>query len=39
VTVLPSFETVPLSVRTDAEHGGRWTSLIGAGREWLLAPR
>ena len=32
---VPSFEQVPLSVRTDADHGGRWTSLIGAGREWL----
>ncbi|HWG27534.1 hypothetical protein [Actinospica sp.] len=28
-------ETVPLSVRVDAEHGGRWTSLSGGGREWL----
>ena len=26
---------VPLSVRTDAAHGGRWTSLSGGGREWL----
>lgn len=30
-----SFETVPLSVRIDAEHGGRWTALRGGGREWL----
>jgi hypothetical protein len=27
--------TVPLIVETDAEHGGRWTSLRGGGREWL----
>ena len=26
---------VPLGVRVDAEHGGRWTSLHGGGREWL----
>jgi hypothetical protein len=26
---------VPLSVRTDLVHGGRWTSLHGGGREWL----
>lgn len=26
---------VPLEVRTDAGHGGRWTSLRGGGREWL----
>ena len=26
---------VPLEVRVDAEHGGRWTSLRGGGREWL----
>jgi hypothetical protein len=26
---------VPLSVRIDAGHGGRWTSLRGGGREWL----
>jgi hypothetical protein len=29
------FEPVPLSVLIDAEHGGRWTSLRGGGREWL----
>ena len=28
-------DIVPLSVRIDAEHGGRWTSLRGGGREWL----
>ncbi len=28
-------ERVPLDVRVDAEHGGRWTSLHGGGREWL----
>lgn len=27
--------TVPLSVRTDAVHGGRWTSLRAGRREWL----
>ena len=26
---------IPLEVRVDAEHGGRWTSLRGGGREWL----
>jgi hypothetical protein len=26
---------VPLNVRIDAAHGGRWTSLSGGGREWL----
>jgi hypothetical protein len=26
---------VPLTVRTDPDHGGRWTSLHGGGREWL----
>jgi len=26
---------VPLSVRIDAGHGGRWISLRGGGREWL----
>jgi hypothetical protein len=26
---------VPLTVRTDPDHGGRWTSLRGGGREWL----
>jgi hypothetical protein len=26
---------VPLRVVTDDRHGGRWTSLAGAGREWL----
>jgi hypothetical protein len=26
---------VPLTVQVDAEHGGRWTSLRGGGREWL----
>ncbi|WP_405682491.1 hypothetical protein [Streptomyces sp. NBC_00057] len=26
---------VPLSARTDPDHGGRWTSLRGEGREWL----
>ena len=26
---------VPLVVQTDPEHGGRWTSLNGGGREWL----
>lgn len=26
---------VPLTVRVDAGHGGRWTSLHGGGREWL----
>lgn len=26
---------VPLEVRVDARHGGRWTSLRGGGREWL----
>lgn len=26
---------IPLDVRTDAAHGGRWTSLSGGGREWL----
>lgn len=28
-------EIIPLTVQTDAEHGGRWTSLRGGGREWL----
>lgn len=28
-------EAVALTVRVDAEHGGRWTSLHGGGREWL----
>jgi hypothetical protein len=28
-------EHIPLSVRTDPEHGGRWTSLRGGTREWL----
>ncbi|WP_053757997.1 hypothetical protein [Streptomyces sp. AS58] len=27
--------TVPLEVVTDLAHGGRWTSLRSAGREWL----
>lgn len=27
--------SVPLTVRTDAAHGGRWTSLSAGGREWL----
>jgi hypothetical protein len=35
VVTVPSLEPVPLSIRTDPEHGGRWTSLSGAGREWL----
>lgn len=26
---------IPLTVRTDPAHGGRWTSLRGGGREWL----
>lgn len=26
---------IPLEVRVDAAHGGRWTSLRGGGREWL----
>jgi hypothetical protein len=26
---------VPLGVTTDPDHGGRWTSLAGGGREWL----
>jgi hypothetical protein len=26
---------IPLAVRTDPAHGGRWTSLRGGGREWL----
>ncbi|MGW2767928.1 hypothetical protein [Streptomyces sp. NPDC001275] len=26
---------VPLTAATDPSHGGRWTSLVGAGREWL----
>jgi len=26
---------VPLTAAIDAEHGGRWTSLRGGGREWL----
>ena len=26
---------IPLTVQIDAEHGGRWTSLRGGGREWL----
>lgn len=26
---------VGLTARTDPEHGGRWTSLAGGGREWL----
>ncbi len=26
---------VPLDVRINAEHGGRWTSLYSGGREWL----
>ena len=28
-------EIIPLTVQTEAEHGGRWTSLRGGGREWL----
>ena len=28
-------EIIPLTVQIDAEHGGRWTSLRGGGREWL----
>lgn len=28
-------QLVPLAVRVDASHGGRWTSLRGGGREWL----
>ena len=28
-------DVVPLGVQIDAEHGGRWTSLRGGGREWL----
>jgi hypothetical protein len=28
-------EFIPLQARTDPEHGGRWTSLRGGGREWL----
>lgn len=31
----PSAEAIPLTVRIDADHGGRWTSLLGGGREWL----
>jgi hypothetical protein len=31
VTIRP----VPLQVQTDPQHGGRWTSLRGGGREWL----
>ncbi|MFF0034072.1 hypothetical protein ACFYS7_39305 [Streptomyces avermitilis] len=27
--------TVPLDILTDLDHGGRWTSLRNAGREWL----
>ncbi|MET7486667.1 hypothetical protein [Streptomyces sp. NPDC005538] len=27
--------SVPLDIVTDLAHGGRWTSLRGAGREWL----
>ncbi|MFG2630715.1 hypothetical protein [Streptomyces sp. NPDC048473] len=26
---------IPLTAGTDPDHGGRWTSLAGAGREWL----
>ena len=32
---MENLEHVPLGVRTDPEHGGRWTSLHGGGREWL----
>jgi len=28
-------EAVALTVQVDADHGGRWTSLHGGGREWL----
>ncbi len=28
--------SVPLRVTVDLAHGGRWTSLVGGGREWLL---
>jgi hypothetical protein len=29
------YEPLPLSVRVDAEHGGRWVSLHDGDREWL----
>lgn len=31
----PGAEAVALTVEVDADHGGRWTSLRGGGREWL----
>jgi hypothetical protein len=34
-TVVDALNPVPLTVETDLEHGGRWTSLHGGGREWL----
>lgn len=30
-----AWRQVPVSVVTDPEHGGRWTSLLGGEREWL----
>ena len=32
---MSGLQSVPLAVEVDAEHGGRWTSLHGGGREWL----
>lgn len=32
-----AWRPVPLEVAVDLMHGGRWTSLRGAGREWLWA--
>ena len=31
----PDMMSMPLAVRTDPRHGGRWTSLTAGGREWL----